>query len=132
MEAYIQALITTGGVIMGVWGFIKVIKDIKKNNDDEHDRRQRWDRAAKRVEDSADKWDKGLSDATSEREAIADRYDKRLDDMDGKIQQLYSMVVLLLKAQDATFEEQVKNGANGEIKKMHAELNNFIFSEIGK
>jgi hypothetical protein len=42
------------------------------------------------------------------------------------------MVVLLIKAQDATFEEQVKKGANGEIKKMHDELNNFIYAEIGK
>ena len=30
------------------------------------------------------------------------------------------------------FEEQVKKGANGEIKKMHDELNNFIYAEIGK
>lgn len=132
MEVYIQALVTTAGVIMGVWGFVKVVRDIKKTNDDEVEKRNRWDKAAKRVEDCADKWDKGLADTYAERKAIVDRYDDRLDEMDGKIQQLYAMVVLLLKAQDATFEEQVKNGANGEIKKMHNELNNFIFSEIGK
>lgn len=132
MEAYIQAIVTTAGVIMGVWGFVKVIRDIKKTNDDEVEKRNRWDKAAKRVEENADKWDKGLADTYAERKAIVDRYDDRLDEMDGKIQQLYAMVVLLLKAQDATFEEQVKNGANGEIKKMHTELNNFIFSEIGK
>jgi ClpP class serine protease len=132
MEAYIQALITSAGVIMGVWGFVKVVRDIKKTNDDEVMRRDRIDKAVKIVEDNAEKWNKGLSDVYSERADIVERYDGRLDEMEGKIQQLYSMVVLLIKAQDATFEEQVKNGANGEIKKMHDELNNFIYAEIGK
>ena len=132
MEAYIQALITSAGVIMGVWGFIKVVRDIKKTNDDEVKRQDRIDKAVKVVEDNAEKWNKGLSDVYSERADIVERYDGRLDEMEGKIQQLYSMVVLLIKAQDATFEEQVKNGANGEIKKMHNELNNFIYAEIGK
>lgn len=132
MEAYIQALITSAGVIMGVWGFIKVVRDIKKTNDDEVKRQDRIDKAVKMVEDNAESWNKGLTDVYAERDTIVKRYDGRLDEMEGKIQQLYSMVVLLIKAQDATFEEQVKNGANGEIKKMHDELNNFIYAEIGK
>lgn len=132
MEAYIQALVTSAGVIMGIWGFVKVVRDIKKSNDDEVMRRDRIDKAVKIVEDNAEKWNKGLSDVYSERADIVERYDGRLDEMEGKIQQLYSMCVLLIKAQDATFEEQVKNGANGEIRKMHDELNNFIYSEIGK
>lgn len=132
MESYIQALITSAGVIMGVWGFVKVVRDIKKTNDDEVVRRDRIDKAVKIVEDNAEKWNKGLSDVYSERADIVERYDGRLDEMEGKIQQLYSMCVLLIKAQDATFEEQVKNGANGEIRKMHDELNNFIYAEIGK
>jgi ClpP class serine protease len=132
MEAYIQALITSAGVIMGVWGFFKVVRDIKKTNDDEVKRQDRIDKAVKMVEDNAESWNKGLTDVYAERDTIVKRYDGRLDEMEGKIQQLYSMVVLLIKAQDATFEEQVKNGANGEIKKMHDELNNFIYAEIGK
>lgn len=132
MEAYLQALITSAGVIMGVWGFIKVVRDIKKTNDDEVKRQDRIDKAVKMVEDNAESWNKGLTDVYAERDTIVKRYDGRLDEMEGKIQQLYSMVVLLIKAQDATFEEQVKNGANGEIKKMHDELNNFIYAEIGK
>ncbi len=132
MEEYIQAIITTAGVFMGVWGFIKVIRDIKKTNDEEVKRQDRIDKAVKTVEDNAEKWSKGLDDVYGERDAIVKRYDGRLDEMEGKIQQLYAMVVLLIKAQDATFEEQVKKGANGEIKKMHDELNNFIYAEIGK
>ena len=63
---YIQALITTGGAIMGVWGFIKVMKDIKKSNDEEVERRKKWDNAAKIIEENKDKWDKGLIDIYEE------------------------------------------------------------------
>lgn len=133
MEAYIQALITTAGAIMGVWGFIKVIKDIKKNNDDEHDKRQRWDKTADIIEKKAEAWDKGLADIDDMRESLMKRYDDRLDNQDAKTQQLYAMQCMSLRAQDAILEALVEQGiGNGDIKKMHAELNNFIFSEIGK
>ena len=133
MEEYIQALVTTAGVIMGVWGFIKVIRDIKKNNDDEHDKRQRWDKTADIIEKKADIWDKGLADIDKMRESMMKRYDDRLDNQDARTQQLYSMQCMSLRAQDAILEALVEQGiGKGEIKNMHTELNNFIFSEIGK
>ena len=133
MEEYIQALVTAAGVIMGVWGFIKVIRDIKKNNDDEHDKRQRWDKTADIIEKKADIWDKGLADIDKMRESMMKRYDGRLDNQDARTQQLYAMQCMSLRAQDAILEALVEQGiGNGEIKNMHTELNNFIFSEIGK
>lgn len=133
MEEYIQALVTTAGVIMGVWGFVKVVRDIKKTNDDEVGKRQRWDKTADIIEKKADIWDKGLADIDKMRESMMKRYDDRLDNQDARTQQLYSMQCMSLRAQDAILEALVEQGiGNGEIKNMHTELNNFIFSEIGK
>jgi len=128
---YVQAFITVGGALMGVWGFVKVIKDIKKNSDDEHDRRQRWDKTADIIEQKADLWDKGLADMEEGRKKIVTRYDDRLNEQDAKIQQLLSMLCMTLRAQDAILEALVEQGiGNGEIKAMHKELKGFILDQV--
>ena len=138
MAIYIQAFITTGGLLAGAWGIWKVLKEIKKENDEEHDRRQRWDKAADIVEKNKDEWDKGLMDVYAERGRIVERYDRRLDEQDvrmseeeAKTQQLLSMMCMCLRAQDAILEALVNNGiGNGTIQKMHGELKDFIMEQI--
>lgn len=132
MEAYIQALITSAGVIMGVWGFVKVVRDIKATNDVEVKWRDRVDKAVHIVEESADKWNKGLADIYAERSGIVKQYNERLDEQDAKIQQLYAMSALIIKAINVLLEERVEKGANGDVKKMHAELSDFLTEQIGK
>ena len=130
-SSYLQAFITVGGAIMGIWGFVKVIKDIKKNSDEEHDRRQRWDKAADIIEQKADLWDKGLADMEEGRKKIVDRYDNRLDEQDAKSQQQLAMLCMSLRAQDAILEALVEQGiGNGEIRAMHKELKGFIFDQV--
>lgn len=128
---YIQGVITSAIVLSAVWGFVKVIKEIKKDNDTEHDKRQRWDKAADVIEQKADFWDKGLADMEEGRRRIVDRYDDRLDEQDAKIQQLLSMLCMTLRAQDAILEALVEQGiGNGEIKSMHKELKGFILDQV--
>lgn len=132
ITTYVQALITTGGIIMGIWGFIKVVSDIKKTNDDEVKRRAGWDYAAKVIKDKEKKWDDGLADVYREREKITEEFTERLDEQDAKIQQLTAMILLALKSVNALLEHEIETGANGDVKKMHDELNAFIYNEIGK
>lgn len=130
-SSYIQAFITVGGAIMGIWGFIKVFSDIKSKNDDEVKRRDRIDKATKIVEEKHEEWDKGLSDIYAERNAIVKQYNSRLDEQDAKIQQLLSMLCMTLRAQDAILEALVEQGiGNGEIKSMHKELKDFILDQV--
>jgi hypothetical protein len=130
-STYLQAFITVGGAIMGIWGFIKVVKDIKHDSDAEHDRRQRWDKAAKVIEEKEDLWDKALTDMEQGRKRICDRYDGRLDDQDAKNQQMLAMLCMTLRAQDAILEALVEQGiGNGEIKAMHRELKGFILDQV--
>ncbi len=128
---FIGGLITGAIALCAIWGFVKVMKEIKKDNDDEHDRRQRWDRAADVIEKNQEGWNKGLKDVYAERGAIVERYDGRLDGQDGKIQQLYSMMCMSLKAQDAILEALANdNIGNGDIKAMKKELSDFIADQI--
>ena len=128
---YIQGVITSAIVLTAVWGFAKVIKEIKKDNDTEHDKRQRWDKAADVLDKKADFWDKGLADMEQGRKDIVRRYDGRLDEQDAKIQQLLSMLCMTLRAQDAILEALVEQGiGNGEIKSMHKELKGFILDQV--
>ena len=128
---YIQGIITGCIALAAIWGFLKVIKEIKKDNDTEHDRRQRWDKAADVIEKKADLWDKGLADMEQGRKRICERYDGRLDDQDAKNQQMLAMLCMSLRAQDAILQALVDQGiGNGEIKAMHKELKGFIFEQV--
>ena len=130
-SSYLQAFITVGGAIMGIWGFAKVISDIKSKNDGEVKRRDKIDKVVKIVEDKHEAWDKGLSDIYAERDAIVRQYNGRLDEQDAKIQQLLSMLCMTLRAQDAILEALVEQGiGNGEIKSMHKELKDFILDQV--
>ena len=129
--SYLQAFITVGGAIMGIWGFVKVVSDIKHKNDDEVKRQDRIDKIVKIVEEKHEDWNKGLSDIYSERDAIVKQYNSRLDEQDAKIQQLLSMLCMTLRAQDAILEALVEQGiGNGEIKSMHKELKDFILDQV--
>lgn len=134
---YIQALVTTGGIIMGIWGFIKVITDIKKNNDEEHDRRQRWDNAAKVIEENKDKWDKGLQDVYDEREKIITRYDARLDELESridrnhaeteaKIQQTQTELLILTECMAAVLDGLKQLNCNGKVTEAKQNLDAYL------
>ena len=128
---YVQAYITVGSSLLGIWGLVKVFKDIKKTNDDEVKRRKRWDDAAQVVEEKSDDWSKGLADIDNMREFMMERYDGRLDNQDAKFQQLYAMQCMSLRAQDAILEALVNQGiGNGDIKDMHKELRDFILNQV--
>lgn len=128
---YIQGIITAVIALGAIWGTYKLIKEIKSENDTEHDRRQRWDKAADVIEKKADFWDKGLADMEQGRKRIVQRYDDRLDEQDAKSQQMLSMLCMSLRAQDAILQALVDQGiGNGEIKDMHKELKGFIFEQV--
>lgn len=113
----IQALIQMGALIMGIWGFYKVIMEIVKAINARHDKEAAWDKAVK--------------DIAVDRETLKNEFDSRLDDQDAKIQQLVSMICMTLRAQDAILEALVeKDIGNGEIRSMHKELKDFILEQV--
>ena len=118
-EITLQALLQCGAIIMGIWGFYKIIMEIVKSITARHDREQAWDKAVKDIE--------------VDRETLKDEFNTRLDEQDGKFQQLLSMLCMCLRAQDAILDALVKdNIGNGDIKSMHKELKYFIMVQVEK
>lgn len=66
-----QALAQCAALIMGIWGFFKVVMEIVKQINARHDKEQLWDKTAENLE-------KG-------RQEIITRYDEKLAEMDAKI-----------------------------------------------
>ena len=143
IETYFQALLTTGGIIMGIWGFIKVVKDIKKSNDEEVKRREKWDNAAKILEENKDKWDKGLADTLQEREQIVKRYDARLDELErridqnhagteAKIQEVQSEILILTECMRAVLDGLHQLNCNGKVTEASQKLDAYLIGMIGK
>ena len=99
----------------------------------QHDKIKKWDSMEERL----------LKNIQEERDKIYANYDPKLEDIrkeidinhtdtECKMQQLTSMMILLMKSVNAMLEREIKQGANGEVKKMHDELNNFLYEEISK
>lgn len=113
----LQALVQCGAIIIGIWGFYKVVMEIIKAITDRHDKEQAWDKAVKDIE--------------VDRESLKTEFNSRLDEQDAKIQQLLSMICMCLRAQDAILEALVdKDIGNGEIRAMHKELKDFIVKQV--
>ena len=126
-EYIVQAI----AVLIVLYEVYKKIMEIKTKSDEDHDRRQSWDHAAKIIKEKEKKWDEGLADAESARNKIVERYDGRLNDQDAKIQQIFAMLCMTLRAQDAILEALVEDGiGNGDIKAMHKELKEFILDQV--
>ena len=133
VASYVQAFVTVGGVLMGVWGFVKVFRDVKDANDKEVKRQQRIDAVVSIVEDGHQKWDAALADMDTGRQRMMLRYDGRLDEQDAKIQDILAISVELLQSNDAILDALISAGiGNGDIKKTRDGLGNFIAEQIKK
>ena len=129
----VTAFYIVGSTLLGIWGFIKVVRDVKKTNDEEVKRQERIDKAVKIVEDNYEKWEKGLLDVYAERSQIVKQYNERLDEQDAKIQDLLNMLVMIMQAQDAILEALIEDGiGNGDIKETRKELHKSISEQLGK
>lgn len=124
-----QALVQSAALIVGVWGFYKVIMEIVRNITERHDKEKAWDEAVGNIK--------------KEREQITNTFNERLNDMtkliednqaetDSKMQELTAIVIMLTKAVKAILDGQIEQGLNGTVKKQRDEVDNFLSELIGK
>lgn len=124
-----QALVQSAALIVGVWGFYKVIMEIVRNITERHDKEKAWDEAVGNIK--------------KEREQITNTFNERLNDMtkliegnqaetDSKMQELTAIVIMLTKSVKAILDGQVEQGLNGTVKKQRDEVDNFLTDLIGK
>lgn len=99
MQVTFDDIIKLAIVIMGIWGFIKVIMEIVKAVTARHDREQKWDEMAESINTS--------------RESIIQKYDFKLVELEKKIDDNHSDTESKLQQiraeQEQSREEQYKH-----------------------
>ena len=119
----INQLIIFAGIIAGVWGFAKVVMEILKAVTTRHDREQKWDEMADQI--------------VSSREGIIAKYDKRLEEMEKKIdenhadteaklQQLRSEQCIITSSMFAVLDGLEQLGANHKVTSAKLELQEYL------
>lgn len=122
----LQALVQSAALIVGIWGFIKIVMEIVKAINARHDKEMEWDKTKEDLE-------KG-------RQEIIERYDKKLGELENmiienyaqteaKIQELNACNMLLTKSIRAILAGQIEQGLNGPVKEAKKALDEFIDSK---
>ena len=119
-------------VIIILWEAGKKIMEIKEKSDLDHDRKQRWDKAADIVEKKEKVWDDAVLISNKERQEITDTFNNRLGQQDTKIDRTLELVVELTKAMNILLKCEAEKGEDEEIKSAYTSFNNFVVNHIGK
>ena len=119
-------------VVIILWEAGKKIMEIKEKSDLDHDRKQRWDKAADIVEKKEKVWDEAVLLSGKERQEITDTFNHRLGQQDTKIDRTLELVVELTKAMNILLKCEAEKGEDEEIKSAYTSFNNFVVNHIGK
>lgn len=119
-------------VVIILWEAGKKIMEIKEKSDLDHDRKQRWDKAADIVEKKEKVWDDAVLISNKERQEITDTFNQRLGQQDTKIDRTLELVVELTKAMNILLKCEAEKGEDEEIKNAYTSFNNFVVNHIGK
>ena len=126
-EITLQTLIICGVVIMGAWGFIKIIMEIVKAINDRHDKEQRWDETA----------DKMLKNIQYERDKIYENYDNQLADIrkeiddnhsdtEAKIQEVRAELYILTECMQGVLDGLHQLNCNGKVTEASEKLDAYL------
>ena len=128
MDAQItlQALVQAGAIIIGIWGFCKVIMEIVKAINNRHDKEKKWD-----------EYEVNLK---HERDKIYEKYDAKLieieaqinenhTDTEAKIQELKVDVLMLTKCMSAVLDGLKQLNCNGVVSESKKALDEFLMGK---
>lgn len=114
-------------VLMAVWGFIKVVKEIVQSITARHDREQKWD-------EMSNKWTENLQ---QERDKIYDKYDNKLEEIEKKIdtnhsdtelkiQQLRTELFVITECTSAILDGLKQLNCNGHVTEAKHNLDEYL------
>lgn len=130
-------------IIIVLWFVVKNFREMKEASDKDMKRKDGWDRAAKVIEEKEKLWDEGLEDVYNERKQIVDKFDKRLDEVDkkiddnytdteAKIQEIKSELLILTECMRAVLDGLYQQGCNGKVTEARHKLDEHLVTLIGK
>lgn len=127
-------------VLIIIFEIYKKIKDVKKESDAEHEWQMRVKKAVEAVEAKEKLWDEGLADLDRMREKMTRDFNKRLDDIEVKIEENHADTeakVQEVRAEQMFQMELFKTildglgqlGANGPVTEMKDKLDKYLMDK---
>ena len=124
-------------VLFILYEIFKLFKGIKKESDEEHEWRMRVKKAVEAMEAKEKLWDEGLRDIDGMRERLSRDFNKRLDDIESKIQdnhtdteakiqEVRSEQMFQMELFKTVLEGLGQLGANGPVTIMSEKLDNYL------
>ena len=123
MQVTFDDIIKLAIIIMGIWGFIKVIMEIVKAITARHDREQKWDEMTETInadrERLIQKYDFKLSE-------VEKKIDKNHAETETKLQWLEDELYMHTMVLNAVLDGLTQLGANGEVTKAKEKMADFM------
>lgn len=127
-------------VLFIIYEIYKLFKGIKKESDEEHEWKMRVKKAVEAMEAKEKLWDEGLRDLDGMRERLSRDFNKRLDDIEAKIEDNHSDTeakVQEVRAEQMFQMELFKTvldglgqlGANGPVTEMKDRLDKYLIDK---
>lgn len=124
-------------VLIIIYEVYKKIKEVKKESDAEHEWQMRVKKAVEAIEAKEKLWDEGLRDIDGMRERLSRDFNKRLDDIESKIQdnhtdteakiqEVRSEQMFQMELFKTVLEGLGQLGANGPVTIMSEKLDNYL------
>lgn len=124
-------------VLIIIYEVYKKIKEVKKESDAEHEWKMRVKKAVEAMEAKEKLWDEGLRDLDGIRERLSRDFNKRLDDIEAKIednhtdteakiQEVRSEQMFQMELFKTILEGLGQLGANGPVTIMSEKLDNYL------
>jgi len=124
-------------VLIIIYEVYKKIKEVKKESDAEHEWKMRVKKAVEAMEAKEKLWDEGLRDLDGMRERLSRDFNKRLDDIEAKIednhtdteakiQEVRSEQMFQMELFKTVLDGLGQLGANGPVTIMSEKLDNYL------
>lgn len=130
-------------IIIVLWFVVKNFREMKEASDKDMKRKEGWDKAAKVIEEKEKLWDEGLEDVYEERKQIVERYDGRLNEIEGRIednhidteakfQEVKAELLILTECMRAVLDGLYQQGCNGKVTEARQKLDEHLVTLVGK
>lgn len=124
-------------VLIIIYEIYKKIKEVKKESDAEHEWQMRVKKAVEAMEAKEKLWDEGLRDLDGMRERLSRDFNKRLDDIEAKIednhtdteakiQEVRAEQMFQMELFKTVLEGLGQLGANGPVTIMSEKLDDYL------
>ena len=126
----LSTLIQMGVIIMGLWGFFKVLKELVQSITTRHDREQKWDSMSEMEE-------RLVKNIQDERDKIYEKYDGKLEEMENKIdgnhadteaklQEVRAELLIITDCMAAVLDGLHQQGCNGKVSEARENLDQYM------